>query len=523
MPRPRPWLVALLLFGATFALYARTLHFPFVEFDDPGYVRDNPHLDGGLTAANVRWAFTSTDYQYNWHPLTWLSHALDVELFGREPGPMHLVNTGLHALAAALLLLALHALGLGLGASACTAVLFALHPLRVESVAWIAQRKDVLAGVFFALTLGLYARYARAPSRARLLAVTLACAAGLMAKPTLVTLPFVLLLVDVWPLGRGPRWREKAPLLLLSAASVALTVLAQQRGGAIKSIGLGARLANAGTAYVAYVSDFLAPHDLAVFYPHPALARVPETGVARALLAWGVVALGLAFAWRERKRWPFLFVGVGWFLGMLVPMIGLVQVGNQARADRYAYLPQIGLELALVFGLAELLRARPKWWPAFVAPALAVLLGLVFRTNKQLATWRSSEELFRHALAVTDGNFVAENQLGLVLAKEERIEEALAHFVTAAALRPGFFEAELNAGLAHQKRGELAPSRAAFERAVAARPASAEAHLALATTLLGLGEITAADEELARALELDPRLADDARARRLGQAIEERR
>ena len=552
--RTRPWLVALCAFGAALALYAPTARFPFIEFDDPGYVRDNPHLAHGLTPEVARWAFTSAGYQYNWHPLTWLSHALDVQLFGMDAGAHHLVNACLHALNAALLFLALRALTGSIWPSALAAALFALHPLRVESVAWVAQRKDLLAGTFFCSTLLAYARHARSPSAGRMAVVVLALAAGLMAKPTLVTMPFLLLLLDVWPLrripfegspqprrasavtapsrapthpgeSRGGRFLygripgkllvEKLPLFALSLASIVLTLVAQGAGGALRvSIALPERLANAALGYLTYLRQALWPRGLAVLYPHPSLVEPERSrllGGASALLVLVILSWG---AWRERHRRPWLLVGWCWFLGCLVPMIGLVQVGNQAHADRYAYLALIGLELAFSWSVAEIAAKERAW--ATLAPVGLAALALV--SVRQIGFWRSSEALFERALEVTDRNFVAHNNLGLVLGEVD-LDRALVHFESAAAIRPGFFEAELNVGKARSKKGELAPARAAFERAVAARPIDGEAHLHLAIVLAREADFERADAELARALEYAPGLADDPRARALGQAL----
>jgi len=522
--RPRPLLLALALFALALGLYARTAGFPFVEYDDPGYVRDNPALADGLTAASVRWAFTSTDYQYNWHPLTWLSHALDVEIFGLDAGRHHLVNALLHALNAALVFLALRALTARDWTSAFAAALFALHPLRVESVAWIAQRKDLLAGTFFALTLLAHARYVRAPSHASYARVALALGAGLMAKPTLVTLPLMLVLLDRWPLRRALPWRalvlEKVPLLALSAIACALTMTAQSAGGAVRTtLDIGARIENALVAYASYLGEFVAPRGLGVLYPHPALLAPESSRLGAALAALALlVALGLG-AWRLRRSAPWLALGYAWFLGLLVPMIGLVQVGLQARADRYAYLPFLGLEVALAWSLCAVAEARPRWRTPLVAAGVLWLATLGALSARQLAHWRSSIELFEHTLAVTGPNPAIENNLGLALAGEGRVDEALTRFEAAAAVRPGFHEAELNTGKARFQRGELEAARKAFERAAAARPTDALTHLFLALTLGREGLWERADAELARALELDPRLADDPRARALGQEL----
>ena len=517
-PRSGPALLALILFAAALALYARTGGFAFVEFDDPAYVRDNPHLAAGLSGSCVEWAFTSTRYQYNWHPLTWLSHALDVELFGMDAGRQHLVNAFLHALNAALLFLAFLGLTARAGPSAFAAALFALHPLRVESVAWVAERKDVLAGTFFALTLLAYARHARAPSPGRLALVAVALAAGLMAKPTLVTAPFVLLLLDAWPLRRRAAlsWRalvlEKLPLFALSLASCVLTLVSQHRGGAFHvAIALPERIANAALAYTTYLRQYFWPFDLAVFYPHPALVEPERSRLAAGAAALLFLALLAWLAWRLRRTRPWLALGLCWTFGMLAPMSGLLQVGAMAHADRYAYLPLLGLELALAWSAAELVGVRPRLRTVAGVLGLAWLGALALRTSDQLAHWRDSRALFEHALATTERNFVALNGLGLELVREGAMDEALARFEAAAAARSGFHEAEFNSGRARYERGDYALARAAFERAVAAKPESGEAHLYLGATLAREGELARAAEELAAALRAQPELETDPR------------
>jgi tetratricopeptide (TPR) repeat protein len=518
-----PALLALFVFAAAFALYARTAAFPFVLYDDPGYVSENPHLADGLTPESLRWAFTSVGYQYNWHPLTWLSHALDVERFGLDPGAHHRVNAVLHALAAALLVLALRALGFGTWTGALVAGSFALHPLRVESVAWIAERKDVLAGVFFALTLLAYARHARSPSAGRLALVALALGAGLMAKPTLVTVPFVLLLMDLWPLQRvDPRARgttlrtcalEKLPLLALALAACTLTLVAQQRGGALQgAIPFSERVAHAGLGLLASARDVVWPRTLSVFYPHPALLEPQRSFLWPGLAAWLGLALALALAWRLRRRAPWIALGACWFLGMLVPMSGLVQVGTLARADRYAYLAGLGLELAAACTLAALARCGPRARVGAAALGVAWLAALAFGAQHQVSVWRDSRALFEHALAVDERAFAAHNNLGLVLASEGQLDEALAHFERAAELWPGFAEAQLNLGLARYRRNEHALACAAFERALALRPDNPEARLFFASALARRGDLAAAARELERALAAKPALAQDPRA-----------
>jgi len=523
--RARLW--ALALFMLAFALYLPSGSFPFVEYDDPAYVRDNPHLAEGLTAGSVAWAFTSTDYQYNWHPLTWLSHALDVELFGRaEAGPHHLVNVALHGLVAALLYLAFLELVRVQSAALLAAALFVVHPLRVESVAWISERKDLLAGLGFALTLLLYARHARAPGPRSLVAVGGALTLGLLAKPTLVTLPFLLLVLDGWPLGRfwreplGKLLGEKLVLLVPCVLVSLLTVVAQRAGGALNSaIDLGERLENAPLAYLTYLHQLVWPVDLAVFYPHPALLDPQGSRAVPALLAVLLLAGLLGLAWRQRKRAPAAWTGLCWFLGVLVPMIGLVQVGNLAHADRYLYLSGIGPELALACGVAALARTRPALARPLAGLALVVLAALFARSLDQLAVWRDSRALFEHARAVTERNWVAENQLGLVLGQAGD-PAAVKHFEAARAALPGFFEAELNLGKARYALGELPAARAALERALLVRPASGEARLCLAFVLAREGDAPAAGTALDQALRDEPALRADPRVERLRQLLQ---
>ncbi len=527
--RAREALAALALFAGTLALYAETGSFEFVAYDDPGYVTENPVVSRGITGAGARWAFTSTSYQYNWHPLTWLAHMLDVDLFGLDAGKHHLVSAGLHALNAALLFLAFRALTAAFWPSLLAAALFAVHPLRIESVAWVAERKDVLAGAFFCLTLLAYARHARSPSPGRYSLVALLLACGLLAKPTLVSVPLVLFLLDWWPLGRllgGSRravFLEKLPLLGLSLASAAITLVAQHGGGAVSTgIPLGARVGNAVVAYVAYLGKALWPEGLAVFYPHPAIVQPERSRFLPILFSLLVLALASVLAWRLRRRAPWLIVGWLWYLGMLVPMIGLVQVGDQALADRYAYLPLIGITVAFSWTASELVRVRPavRWTTAGVSAALVGACVLV--SARHLSVWRDSRTLFEHALLVTDRNYVAHASLGKVLGDAGRLDEALEHFERSRAILPGFFQAQLNAGKARYKRGELDLARAAFENCVRLRPESAEAHFDLAIVLARLGDFEAADRHLAEALRLDPAYADDPSFRVARSALDAR-
>ena len=348
-------------------VFGQTVRHDFVNYDDNAYVYENPQVAGGLTAHGIAWAFTSFHVS-NWHPLTWLSHMLDCQFYGLHAGGHHLTNVLLHAATAILLFLVLRRMTGDLWPSAFVAAVFAIHPLRAESVAWVAERKDVLSGLFFMLTLGAYAGYARRPfSLGRYLTVVLLFALGLMAKPMLVTLPFVLLLLDYWPLGRiGPHRRtgissfrrvvvEKIPLLALTAASCVATVIAQGTAViAIDVIPLPSRIANALVSYVAYMGQLFYPAGLAVLYPHPEGGLPIWKVAASSLVLAGISAAALVW----RRRFPYLFVGWFWYVGMLVPVIGLVQVGLHAMADRYTYLPQIGLCIAVTWGVAQLAASR---------------------------------------------------------------------------------------------------------------------------------------------------------------------
>ena len=436
--------VCLLLAVITLALYNPVNRHPFVNYDDDRYVTENPHVRQGLTVDTIAWAITATE-QANWHPLTWMSHALDVSLFRLNPAGHHFTSILIHIVNAILLFLLLMWATNRVGPSLFVAALFALHPINVESVAWIAERKNVLCTLFFFLALWAYGRYAKKPDWKRYLAVAALFAAGLASKPMVITLPFVLLLLDYWPLGRvqgsdgqnKTPWSqlviEKIPLLLMSAASAIITMHAQQSAGAVRSttqFSIGIRIANAIYAYAMYLWNMLLPAHLAPLYPHPG----DSLPVWRVLIAMAVLLGITAFVWRFRSR-RYLPVGWFFFLGTLVPVIGLVQVGEAAMADRYAYIPLIGIFVMIGFGIADL--AQEKNWgfkPAI--PAAAALIALSFMTYCQIGYWQTSEELWSHTLAVTRNNFVAEDNLGGALILEGKEEEAHAHFEAAARINP---------------------------------------------------------------------------------------
>jgi tetratricopeptide (TPR) repeat protein len=495
------------LAGFALALYLGTGRFEFLNFDDPHYVAANPVVARGLSASGLRWAF---GYQAaNWHPLTWLSHMLDVELFGLAPGRMHLVNAGLHALNAALCFLALDALSRAFWPSLLVAALFAAHPVRVEVVAWIAERKELLAGTCFFLLLLAHGRWARTKNAWAYGLVVLTLALGLMAKPILVTAPFVLLLLDVWPLARFTRGRalpvvlEKVPLFALAASASVLTWQAQHAGGAVGELAaLSAleRLWSAGAGLLAYLRVTLWPAGLAAFYPHPLIlghdVLVPGlVGLATTLL------LSLA-AWRLKSRVPAVFTGWFWFLGMLVPVVGLVQVGDQAWADRYAYLTTVGLYVALVFGMEEALRGRASARTALTLAGLAAAGVLALVTSRTVPHWRDDKALFERA--VTEGNWLAHNNLGLVYLERREFDRARGHFEQAAQLNPRFVEARFNLALAHEGRRDFVAAVAGYRAAVEARPGHPESLARLASLARAEGQDAQALEFLEQAIRANP-------------------
>lgn len=436
--------MCLLLAVVTLALYNPVNRHPFVNYDDDRYVTENPHVRQGLTGSTIGWSLTATE-QANWHPLTWMSHALDVSLFRLNPAGHHFTSVLIHIVNAILLFLLLMWATNRLGPSLFVAALFAIHAMNVESVAWIAERKNVLCTFFFFLTLLAYGWYAKKPDWKKYLAVAGLFAAGLASKPMVITLPFVLLLLDYWPLGRvqgsggenKTPWSrlviEKLPLFLMSGASAIITMHAQQFGGAVRSasqFSFGIRMGNAVSAYATYLWNMVWPIRLAPLYPHPG-DSLPAWHV---LVSVGVLAITTALVWKFRQH---RYLPVGWlfFLGTLVPVIGLVQVGEAAMADRYAYIPLIGIFVMIAFGVADLAQQR-NWRLLPVIPAAVVLIALSFATYRQIGYWQTNEDLWSHTLAVTANNFVAEDNLGGALILEGKEEEAHAHFGAAARINP---------------------------------------------------------------------------------------
>jgi protein O-mannosyl-transferase len=509
-PRTAVALLGLLLFLSTLALYYPALQNGFVNYDDPAYVTSNVHVQQGLTARNLAWAFTSTA-DANWHPLTRISHMLDAQLFGLAPTGHHAQSVLWHALNVVLLFLLLAKTTGYLGRSALVAGLFAVHPLNVESVAWVAERKTVLSTFFWLLALAAYGWYAKRPRAGRYLLVALLFALGLMAKPMVITLPFALLLVDFWPLQRFPATPisklvlEKIPLLALSAGSAAITVYAQRVGGAVGStqlLPMAMRIKNAIYSYLIYMEKAVWPSGLAVFYPHPegSLALWKVLGTSALLVAVTAVF------WHFREH-RYLLGGWFWFLGTLVPVIGIVQVGRQAWADRYAYLPLWGLFVIGVWLASEGAARVSLSRAAQVAIAIVVLLGYSVMAHIQIGYWRNSYSLFTHAIQVTNGNPIAEGNLGSALMEMRRPDLAIAHVERAIRLMPTFSTAHYNLGILLQRQNELDGALREYQLALKYGSDGlevAQTHNNLGVLLNQLGRRDDAAAEFTQALALNP-------------------
>jgi len=488
-----------------FATYAGVGGHAYLNLDDDVYVTRNPWVRNGLTWESARWAFTTVHEAY-WIPLTWLSLMLDCSLFGMQAGAHLLENVALHALDSVLLFVLLSTLTGSTWRSAWVAALFALHPAHVESVAWVSQRKDVLSAFFWMLTTLAYVRYARRPSAGRYLPVALAFALGLLAKPMLVTLPVTLLLLDWWPLARRDRGvaalvLEKIPLFILSAAASAVTLFTQGSAGAVPalaSIDLGARVANALTNYALYLGTIVWPWPLAVFYPLAPPDPTFAAASALLLVVASVVALVTA------RRAPYLVVGWLWFVVTLLPVIGLVQVGGQQIADRYTYLPSIGIFVMAAWGAADLVAARRAAVAALAAAGAATVAAAALLSWHQVAYWRDSVTLFTRAIAVTERNFLAHNNLGEALVAAGRADEAAAHYLESARIHPGYAPARNNVGLVLARQGRYAEAEQEFRAALARSPSSALIESNLATTRARLGDYADAVAHYERSLALDP-------------------
>jgi len=499
--------------GAVFGVYFQVRSHDFVNFDDSAYITDNPNLRDGLSAAGIARDFGSV-HHLNWHPLTSVSYRIDFELHGLRASGVLLTNVTLHALAAAILYLALARMTGAPGRSAFVAAVFALHPLHVESVAWASERKDVLSGAFFALTLLAYAHYAEGPSSRRMAVVAAFLGLGLLSKSVLVTAPFVLVLIDYWPLGRirrrdgaalpdavrlGTAFAEKWPLFGLSAAVSIATWAIQREAGAAEfgdTLSFGVRAANAIHSCGVYLLDTAWPFGLAMFYPHPG-SDIAAGQVALAGLA--ITAVTAAAAAKASDR-PYGIVGWLWYLGMLVPMIGLVQVGQQARADRYMYLPLIGLAIAAAWGAHDAVRGRTGR-RALGAAGAAVVLLLGVRTWDQVGVWRDSRTLFEHALAVTERNFKAHVGLGDTLRRDGLYAEALVQYDAAIELYPRWLKAHLGRAGSLLGMGDLEGAAASYESALGIRPDQPAVRGDLGVLLVKIGRVDDGLRELERLIQ----------------------
>jgi protein O-mannosyl-transferase len=561
LARARVPLVCLLLAAVTLVLFRSVVGFDYVNYDDEDYVTANPHVQGGLTAANVAWAFT-TGHSSNWHPLTWISHMLDVELFGKGPAGPHFVNLLFHVANTLLLFLLLRQLTGAFWRSAWVAALFALHPLHVESVAWISERKDVLSAFFGFLTLLAYVGFVRnaegggrwtedraederqrpvaggqqaqganqeaevsdfrppssvlcLPSRGHYWLALLLFALGLMCKPMLVTLPFVMLLLDYWPLGRlrfsSPAdirsgfkrvGLEKVPFVALSAASCVVTFLVQKEGGSVQSLGqypIALRIENAFVSYARYLARTIWPSDLAIYYPYPAHWVWP-------LVAFGIVLVA-GFSWgalRLGRKHPYAVTGWFWYWGMLIPVIGLVQAGSQSLADRYTYMPLVGVFIVLAWGAGE---AFARWRVPAALAGLAAALPLVAcaaRTTDQVLCWRDSDTLYRQALSATRDNDRAHYNLACYLRQQGRIEEAIYHCREAIRINPCYAKAWCSLGLMLGGQGKLDEAIRCFAGALSADTNYASAYDNLGFALAARGDFAQAIENYQKALRIEP-------------------
>jgi tetratricopeptide (TPR) repeat protein len=518
------WLIAALLAVGTFALYWPALRNGFVNYDDDSYVTANARVQSGLTAENFRWAFTHT-VAGNWHPLTVLSHMLVCQFYGLNPFGHHLVNVLLHAANAALVFILLRRLTGAVLRSAIMAALFAVHPLRVESVAWVAERKDVLSGFFGLLTLIAYAAYAGqskvqgSKSKVPYTLALLFFALGLMSKPMLVTWPLVMLLLDVWPLRRiydlpsaiynlKPLLIEKIPFFLLATLAIIITFRVQQRGGVVATLQIlpvGERVANAFVSYCRYLGKTFWPENLAVFYPLP--DHLPPSLVAFAVVIVAgicVASCTLQVAGPKTSNHLF-FTGWFWFVVTLLPVIGLVQVGQQAMADRYTYLPSLGILILIVWGAAEIFRRRlPQltWLPA--AASAAAIAACCILTHRQISFWQDGEALFRHSIAVTEENYVAHNNLGVALNEKHDTAGAMSEYQECLRLEPNFAPGHMNLGDTLDALGRRDDAIAEYRRALELDPQNDSAHNNLGVALFGQGRSDEAIAQFQAELRLQP-------------------
>ena len=520
----RTLLIGLLLAVATLILYWPVQSYDFVNFDDDVYVTDNRQVYGGLSMESLTWSFT-TFHAGNWHPLTWISHMVDAVAYGLDAGGHHWTNVLIHTAATFLLFFVLSGMTNSPWASALVAALFAIHPIHVESVAWVSERKDVLSGFFWILTMGAYAHYARHPTLRRYLLVVLSLVMGLLSKPMTVTLPFVLLLLDYWPLRRYAatrtafdRWVrqgrasngasalllivEKVPLLGVAAISCLVTLFTQKEAGALWSleqIPIATRLANASVTYLDYIRKMLWPVDLAVFYPHAGMP--PSWKIAVALLLLGSISCLVV---RKAREMPFLLVGWLWYLGTLVPVIGLVQVGSQSMADRYTYIPLVGLFIALAWGAERIVAGWPRWKSPAILLSIVAISGLLFLARSQVETWKNSVTLFEQALAATEVNPVAHQKIGEFYLDRNDCSRAVPHFLKAIEMKENYAYAYHGLGVCASRETPQDGALYFFRQALQLDPQLTRTLLSRGVLLMQLGRLEEAGEDFRQLLRLDP-------------------
>ena len=513
-------IICLVLALSTVLIFWDIFSHQFVIIDDPIYVARNPHVQSGLTLQNIKWAFTTTRAEF-WHPLTWLSYMLDTQLFGQQPAGYLFTNLLLHVLNAILMFVLFRAMTQNRWQSALVAVLFALHPLHVESVAWIAERKDVLSSFFWLLTMGVYINYARHPGLKKMLLLCLAMSLGLMAKPMLVTLPCVLLLLDYWPLRRfrlesslGANLsealfliREKIPLFALAAIFSLAAFVVQKTGGGISSAdqySLADRIYNAVISYVSYMWKMIWPHKLAVFYPFPDTFPIWQVGGA------GFVLIGITIlAIQSARRYPFFIVGWLWYLGTLLPVIGLIKIGDFSMADRYTYIPLTGIFIIIIWGIPEIIPKLPLKKLALGAVSAIVITGLAAVSHFQVRLWKDSFTLFEHALHVTEKNYYAHYGLGHALAGQGRMDQAGVQFSKAVELMPSKATLHNDLGRVLASQGQFQKAEIHFDKALEIKPQFPDAHFNLANVLVVNNRLGPAIFHFSEALRLHPRIADD--------------
>lgn len=507
--------ICIALVALVWIVFGQTLGHAFVNFDDGAYVYRNFDIRQGITLQQVGWAFTQP-VAGNWHPLTMLSHMLDCRMYGVQPWGHHFTNTILHTFSVLILFLTLQAMTGAMWRSAAVASIFAVHPLHVESVAWIAERKDVLSGLFFMLTLAAYVAYSRRPGFGKYCLIAVLFAFGLMSKPMLVTMPFVLLLADYWPLKRYQEatasiwgrclsgWPllilEKIPLFVLSAAASVVALWTQHPDRNAVTLPLAWRIANACVSIGIYLKQTFVPRDLACFYPHP-LRTLSGSQIE---LSIALIISITVVAWIVRNRFPYLIAGWFWFVGMLVPVLGLIQVGNQAYADRYTYLPQIGLAFGVTWAVTDLLATVRYRQLILSAISVTALIALTWVARIQTTYWRSSQTLWEHAAAVTPENENAEEHLSDAYLEEGRIDDAVAAARRAVNSRPGSADAEGVLGAALGRKGRLDEALEHLDKALQLNPKLARVHFNLANTLMERGQMSEAISHYETELQLYP-------------------